>query len=447
MHQKRGGYSYLIRPILIVLDVIILIVCAHYTMQTSYPLYGFLVLSWLLSAYLLNFYEVYRFTKVIKIVSLLVQQAVLMTILLFAFYGFNREYVSIKDTIRFFAFVFVIIGVIKLISYHALRKYRARLGGNNRHIIVIGNNESSQELQRFFKFKIDLGYKLLGVFGEKLPNTIEDSFSFLDNNNVDEIYCAIDEITDDQINKFVKYADENYCVLKFIPSSKRIISKRLKTDYYDYLPVLSIPEVSLNSSVNRAIKRAFDIVFSIFVIFFILSWLIPVLYFLIKLESSGPLIYSHRRNGINYKEFTCYKFRSMKHNSHENLDQVTRDDDRVTRIGKFIRRTSIDELPQFFNVFFGDMSVVGPRPHMLSYTKDYAKKIDKYNFVFRHSVRPGITGLAQVKGYRGEVQNDDDIINRIKYDIFYIENWSLLTDLKVILETIFNIIKGEDKAY
>ena len=136
----------------------------------------------------------------------------------------------------------------------------------------------------------------------------------------------------------------------------------------------------------------------------------------------------------------------MKHESHSD-HEVKKDDDRVTKIGRFLRRTSLDELPQFFNVFFGDMSVVGPRPHMLKYTKDYAKKIDKYNYVFRHSVKPGITGLAQVSGYRGEIKNDEDIVNRIKYDIFYIENWSLILDLKIIFETIINIIRGEDKAY
>ncbi|MGC6430413.1 MAG: sugar transferase, partial [Jejuia sp.] len=172
-----------------------------------------------------------------------------------------------------------------------------------------------------------------------------------------------------------------------------------------------------------------------------------IIYVLTKLESNGKLIYKHKRNGINYKEFTCYKFRSLKITKEIKGTYVKKEDERVTRIGKFLRRTSIDELPQFINVLKGDMSVVGPRPHMLSYTEAYSKKIDKYNFIYRHNVKPGITGLAQIKGYRGEIQNDKDIVNRIKYDIFYIENWSFLLDIKIMFQTLINMIKGDEKAY
>lgn len=450
MHHKRGGYSYLIRPILLVIDLIILLTSSFFFLKdiANNQLYVFLSFTWYISAYLLNFYEVYRFTKVLTIISLLIRQGLLILILLFAYFGILKINVfSIKDTFYFISVAVASIGVIKVITYYALKRYRSYLGGNNRRVVIIGNNKSAQQLNVFFEKRKDLGYQVLQVFSNELTNKIEDSFKFLKNEDVDEIYCSMDEISDEDVNEYVKYADQNYCVLKFIPNSQRIFSKRLKTDYYEYLPVLSIPEVSLNNSTNRAIKRGFDIVFSLFIIVFILSWLIPLLYVLIKLESRGPLIYRHRRNGINYKEFVCYKFRSMRDENFSDLVQVKKDDPRVTRIGRFIRRTSIDELPQFFNVFFGDMSVVGPRPHMISYTKDYGKRIDKYNFVFRHSVKPGITGMAQIKGYRGEVENDEDIVNRIKYDIFYIENWSLLLDSKIILDTVANLIKGQEKAY
>ncbi|MDH7446383.1 exopolysaccharide biosynthesis polyprenyl glycosylphosphotransferase [Aquimarina sp. 2201CG14-23] len=450
MHHKRGGYSYLIRPILVVIDLLILLASSYYLLNNivSNKLYVFLSIVWLVSAYLLNFYEVYRFTKVITIISLLIRQGLLVLILLYAYFGLLKiNFFSVRDTFYFILTTMSSVGVVKVITYYALRRYRSYLGGNNRRVIIIGGNKSAEQLKTFFEKRKDLGYKVLQVFSDNHSNTIKDSFEFLEKEDVDEIYCSIDEISDETVNEYVKYADQNYCVLKFIPSSQRIFSKRLKTDYYEYLPVLSIPEVSLNSATNRAIKRGFDIVFSLLVIIFILSWLIPLLYVLIKIESSGPLIYSHRRNGINYKEFICYKFRSMRNENFSDLVQVKKEDQRVTKIGRFIRRTSIDELPQFFNVLFGDMSVVGPRPHMISYTKDYSKRIDKYNFVFRHSVKPGITGMAQVKGYRGEVENNEDIVNRIKYDIFYIENWSLLLDSKIIFDTIINLIKGQEKAY
>ncbi|MBW1293918.1 exopolysaccharide biosynthesis polyprenyl glycosylphosphotransferase [Aquimarina litoralis] len=450
MHHKRGGYSYLIRPILIVIDLLILLISSFYFLNNiaNNQLYVFLSIIWYISAYLLNFYEVYRFTKVLTIISLLIKQGLLILVLLFAYFGLLKiNFFSTSDIFSFISVSIFSIGIVKVISYYALKRYRSYLGGNNRIVVIIGNNKSAQQLNAFFEKRKDLGYQVLKVFSDELPDKIKDSFEFLKKEDVDEIYCSIDEISDEVVNEYVKYADQNYSVLKFIPNSQRIFSKRLKTDYYEYLPVLSIPEVSLNNATNRAIKRGFDIVFSLMVIIFILSWLIPLLYVLIKLESKGPLIYSHRRNGINYKEFICYKFRSMRDENFSDLVQVKKDDHRVTKIGRFIRRTSIDELPQFFNVLFGDMSVVGPRPHMISYTKDYGKRIDKYNFVFRHSVKPGITGMAQVKGYRGEVESDEDIVNRIKYDIFYIENWSLLLDSKIVLDTIMNVIKGQEKAY
>ena len=163
------------------------------------------------------------------------------------------------------------------------------------------------------------------------------------------------------------------------------------------------------------------------------------------MESKGPVFFKQRRNGLNYKEFNCYKFRSMRLNSKADLEQVQKNDPRVTKFGKILRKFSIDELPQFFNVLLGDMSVVGPRPHMVSHTEIYAKSVDK--FMVRHFIKPGITGLAQINGCRGEVENQKDIVNRVKFDIFYLENWSILLDLKIIHKTVINAIKGEEKAY
>jgi putative colanic acid biosynthesis UDP-glucose lipid carrier transferase len=176
-----------------------------------------------------------------------------------------------------------------------------------------------------------------------------------------------------------------------------------------------------------------------------LSWITPIIAVLIRLESKGPVIFKQKRNGLNYEEFYCYKFRSMHLNPYADLEQVQKNDPRITKIGKILRKTSIDELPQFLNVLLGVMSVVGPRPHMVSHTEMYAKSVDK--FMVRHFIQPGITGLAQINGFRGEVETETDIINRVKYDIFYIENWTMLLDIKIVFTTILNTIKGEKKAY
>jgi len=469
MEYKRGRYSWLLRPFLIIIDLLVINSLAFYFfnfneeslyffsntyLNDKYLLYIlYSIISWLISTFLLKFYNVYRYTSALNIVSLLLKQFLVYTILVFAFLGVFRS-INIQAfvTINYLLFAFLIIGVIKLLSYYLLKTFRLRLKGNIRHVVIIGKSEGAKELKNLFLQKKDLGYDLVGVFSNsktgEFNGNIEDSFNFLEENtNVDEIYCAIDELTEKQVNEYVKYANAHHCNIKFIPNTKKLFTKRLKTDFYNYQPILSIQEVSLNNDFNKLIKRSFDVVFSLLVIIFILSWLSIILFILIKLESKGPLFYKHKRNGINYKEFTCFKFRSLRSNKEVKGKYVTQDDNRVTKIGKFLRKTSIDELPQFINVLKGDMSVVGPRPHMISYTDDYSKIIDKYNFIFRHNVKPGVTGLAQIKGYRGEIKNDNDIVNRIKYDIFYIENWSLILDLKIIFQTLINIIKGDVNAY
>jgi len=215
--------------------------------------------------------------------------------------------------------------------------------------------------------------------------------------------------------------------------------------YTGYIPIILGRTIPLDEFFHKIIKRLFDITFSILIIVGVLSWLIPVMAIIIKLDSRGPVFFVQKRNGLNNKEFKCFKFRSMEVNELADIEQVSKNDNRITKVGKFIRKTSIDELPQFLNVLLGDMSVVGPRPHMVSHTNMYAERIDK--FMVRHFIKPGITGLAQTKGFRGEVESDNDIINRVRYDIFYMKKWSILLDLKIIFSTVYNTLKGDQKAY
>ena len=242
----------------------------------------------------------------------------------------------------------------------------------------------------------------------------------------------------------VEFSDENKIEIKFIPDSTAIFSKNFRTNYYDLFPVLTLQKTPLHNPTIQTIKRIFDILFSLFIVVGVLSWLTPILAILIKLESKGPVFFKQSRPGINEEEFSCYKFRSMKLNGLTETE-ASKNDPRVTKIGRFIRKTSIDEIPQFLNVLKGEMSVVGPRPHLWSQNVAYGNRIKKY--MVRHYVKPGITGLAQVKGYRGEIETDDDMINRIKFDVFYIENWSFIMDIKIIIQTVINIFRGEEKAY
>ncbi|AUC74758.1 exopolysaccharide biosynthesis polyprenyl glycosylphosphotransferase [Olleya sp. Bg11-27] len=469
MEYKRGRYSWLLRPFLIIFDLAIINVLAFYFFNFNktelvffsinffnnkhilYVVYS--TVLWLASTSFLKFYEVYRYTSTINIFSLIIKQFVVFTIIMYAFIGAFRSIdVQSYTILRYLLLCCASISTVKLVSFYGLKSFRTFLRGNVRRVVIIGKGEGAQELKQLFTKRKALGYSIKGVFAnsdnQQFTGDISDSFKFLnEGNGIDEIYCAIDELTEKQVNDYVKYAEVNHCNIKFIPTTNKLLTKRLKTDYYNYLPILSMPEVALNNDFNKFIKRIFDVIFAVLILVLVLSWLIPILFVLIKLESKGPLFYKHKRNGINYKEFYCYKFRSLKINKEMEGTYITQNDDRVTKIGRFLRKTSLDEFPQFYNVLKGDMSVVGPRPHMLSYTDDYSKKIDKYNFIFRHNVKPGVTGLAQIRGYRGEIKNDQDIINRIKFDNYYIENWSLVLDIKIIFKTIINVFRGQKEAY
>ncbi|NYJ26414.1 putative colanic acid biosynthesis UDP-glucose lipid carrier transferase [Muricauda sp. ARW1Y1] len=331
-------------------------------------------------------------------------------------------------------------------NYYILMKYRERIKGNIRNVVVLGKNKKTDQLISVFKEHPEYGYNFVKQFSLKDEDyNVETCFEFILNNKIDEIYCSVSEVSNSLTIKIINFADNNLRTVKFLPDNKNIFSKKLKFEYYDYIPVLSLRDIPLDNPINAFIKRTFDIAFSLLVILGLLSWLTPILALLITLESKGPVFFRQTRNGIDNREFYCYKFRSMAPNKNADDIQATKNDMRVTKIGRFIRKTSIDELPQFYNVLFGTMSVVGPRPHMVKHTNEYASSVDKY--MVRHFVKPGITGLAQVRGYRGEVETESDIQNRIKFDIFYIENWSIFLDLKIIVQTILNAFKGEEKAY
>lgn len=432
------------------LDLIIVNILANFLLPETLNLFSyhiFITISWLVIAWNIGFYEVYRYTKVIDILAKIFKQYFIFLIVNFAFIGFYLKFSEPSSMVLFASASLFLISTAKFFVYFALRKFRVVFGGNFRRVIIVGNGKSVVQLEDFFNDNPDYGYKLEHTFNLNYnkKEELEQCFEFVMDNKIDEIYCSLADLSNTDVNKFVDFTDNNLKILKFLPDNKEVLARNLIYDYYDYIPIISLRNIPLDETANKVIKRLFDIVFSLFIILGVLSWLIPILAVLIKLESKGNVFFKQKRNGLNYKEFNCYKFRSMEINDVADLHQVSKNDPRITKVGRFIRKTSIDELPQFFNVLLGDMSVVGPRPHMVSHTEMYARRIDK--FMVRHFIKPGITGLAQTKGFRGEVETDKDIIYRVKFDIFYLENWSILLDIKIIFLTIYNAIKGEDKAY
>lgn len=407
----------------------------------------FISFSWFIIAANLGFYEVYRYTKVISILNCALKQGVLFALFCLVLEYFYSETGNQKRVILFVLVALFLVLLIKLFIFYFLRKFRLLFGGNSRTVVLLGNEKNTNPLKQFFTENPDYGYKLTKVFTleDHKKERIDKCLSFALENKTDEIYCSMADLSESQISDIIDFADNNLKTLKFIPDEIQILSLNVKFEYYDYIPVISLRNILQDETLNKVIKRVFDLVFSSIIIAGLLSWLTPIMAIIIKWESKGPMFFVQKRNGLNFKEFKCYKFRSMELNDKADLDLVSKNDARITKVGKFIRKTSIDELPQFFNVFLGTMSVVGPRPHMVSVTNLYALKVDK--FMVRHFVKPGITGLAQTKGFRGEVETDEDIINRVKYDIFYMENWSILLDIKIIFNTIFNTLKGDKKAY
>ena len=418
-------------------------------MNTLSNLYYHLLVSvsWIIIASNVGYYEVYRYTKVIEILSKIFKQYALFIIINFAFIGFLIKHYENKYVVQFVTFAILLTAGEKLFVYYFLKRFRVVFGGNYRKVVVIGSKRNTQQLVDFFNDNPDYGYKLTNNFDLKKDKKTEihTCLSYVLENNIDEIYCAMSDFSSNEMNEFIDFSDNNLKILKFLPSEKEFIAKNLAFDFYGYIPVVSLRHIPLDKALNQAAKRIFDIIFSLIIIIGVLSWLTPILALFIKMESKGPVFFRQKRNGLNYKEFFCYKFRSMVINDIADIKLVSKNDPRITRIGCFMRKTSIDELPQFFNVLLGNMSVVGPRPHMVSVTEMYARRIDK--FMVRHLIKPGITGLAQTKGYRGEVETEEDIIFRVKYDIFYLENWSLLLDLKIIFQTLANFIRGDKKAY
>ena len=449
--KYAGRYSKYLRPISIIFDLLVVSSFVYLFLdQSLFKVAPILVFSalWIISAFITKFYEVYRFTKLIRIISFIFYQLLLFSILVFAFFGVVQSPTpGLSQTLVFLLYTFIIISLFKLTLFYALQSYRLGFGGNFRKTIIIGNDESVSELKEFFINQKELGYENRRTFKFNHPSdlNLEECFDFILTRNIDEVYCSANELDESQISLLITFCENNFKILKFISKRGGLLSKKLKTDTYGLSTVQSLREMPLSNDFNTILKRTFDIVFSLVVIILLLSWIAPIIGLIIKIESRGPVFFKQTRNGIKFREFTCYKFRSMIENNDADIQQATKNDKRVTKIGKILRKTSLDELPQFFNVLIGNMSVVGPRPHMIKENERYSKSVDK--FMVRHFVKPGITGLAQVKGFRGEIETDEDIINRVKYDIYYLENWSLILDLNIVFLTTINFLTGQKKAY
>ncbi len=385
-----------------------------------------------------------------KLMIILVQTFMVHCLVMLTFTSIiSYDAVPMRVYAYFYLIFYLSLAVWWITSRKIIKLFRRR-GRNFKRIIIIGWNGTAKMLYDEILSDPGYGYKILGIFDNEehadraMTGTLQEIEDFVVANNIDEIYCA-QPSEEENVGDIIKIADRHDVQFFYVPLISGFMTTSFSLTSMGNLPIMVYRPNPLQFWLYRLIKRIFDICFSLVVVALVsVTVLIPII-FAIKLSSRGPVLFKQRRTGYRGREFTCLKFRTMKVNSQADTVQATKDDPRKTRVGDFLRRTSLDELPQFLNVLWGDMSVVGPRPHMVSQTNEYKKLIDKY--MVRHIIKPGITGLAQVSGYRGQTEELWQMQKRVEYDVTYIENWSLWLDVKIIIRTIVNAILGEKNAF
>lgn len=374
-----------------------------------------------------------------QLIFLFIHLLVVISLIFF----YNRSYTYLQVALIYAIFIptFYLWKLLALL----LRRILDGAGKNSKNVLLISKTEYIDRAQQYLLGDADKKYQLMGQIkldSFKIPLT--EVNEFCDKNPVDEIVVCLPrrvnlkELIDFGLNKLIP--------IRLITDISIQTDKSLaELSHFNTDPFVNISAIRLDEVSNQIVKRIFDIVFSTIFIVSVLSWLLPIIAILIKIDSKGPVFFRQKRNGKGNVPFQCIKFRTMVVNKESDIKQATNNDPRITKIGKFLRKSSIDELPQFFNVFAGEMSLIGPRPHPIKLNEKFSTQIRK--LTSRHYVKPGITGLAQAMGYRGETSTLTDMKNRVTLDRFYIENWSFNLDLKIIYLTIISLIKGSEKAY
>ena len=361
---------------------------------------------------------------------------------------------STRFLVIFYTAFLALLVLYRLIFRHFVKIYR-RKGGNRRTVALVGDGSNMVELYEEMTADPTSGFKVVGYFAEhpsdnypkecRYLGTPQEVIPYLKKSKAEHLYCGLTSSHSKEILPIISYCENNLIHFYSVPNVRNYLKRRMHLELIGSVPVLDIRQEPLAQPENRLAKRLFDIVFSLLFLCTIFPIIFIIIGLAIKITSPGPILFKQKRSGEENKEFWCYKFRSMRVNKDSDKVQATLNDPRKTRLGNFMRKTSIDELPQFINVLLGDMSVVGPRPHMLKHTEEYSKLIDKY--MVRHLVKPGITGWAQVTGFRGETKKLWQMEGRVERDIWYLEHWTFMLDLYIIYKTVKNAVKGEKEAY
>lgn len=465
----KRGYSAVIHIILLSCDILLLNIsliatsCLNYKrisiVSQDQQFFSVLLVAnlvWIVLVYALNIYAVPRLSSWESIVWNIFKSIIVHVFIMWEYMVVLQNYVYyIEFFTLFYGILIIALLIWRVVFIYSLKRYMAS-HLNYKNVIIVGVNDECIKIYNYLLSQKSHRYNVKALFGYRFEssdnfqiNTIfqseEKLYEYLDTEHFDEIYCTYPLEERKRIQELMSYSENNLIRFRYVPDFGALLYRKVDIEFYGNIPVLSLRREPLENIGNRIKKRIFDIVFSTLVLLFLLPFVFPIIAILIKLSSKGPVFFKQKRNGNNKQLFDCYKFRTMRVNELSDIAQATQKDPRVTKIGSILRKTNLDELPQFINVWLGDMSVVGPRPHMLKHTEEYKAIIDK--FMVRHFVKPGITGWAQVSGFRGITETSQKMIKRVRYDIWYIENWSLQLDIKIIFMTIYNMVKGEKNAF
>ena len=411
-------------------------------------------LTYILCDLQIKFHIYDRFVRGDQLLRSFMQSTTLFVLLsLMVMWVFRWPLMTWDFMLPFYGFIILFLLIYRWVLRQCIKWYRKR-GRNTMSVIFIGNINIASELYKTMEKDHATGFKILGYFADEPRRNVtekgylgrpEGALAYIEGNHLHNVYCMLPSSQNDLINAIMQACAHNLVRYYHIPDSFNYQRHTMSFSLMNGTPVFSLHYEPLTSLGNRIIKRCFDFIVSSIFLVTLFPFVYIVFGILIKLSSPGPVFFKQKRSGLNGKEFYCYKFRSMRVNVDSDRVQATKDDPRKTRIGEFMRRTSIDELPQFINVWLGNMSIVGPRPHMLKHTEQYSELIASY--MIRHFAKPGITGYAQVTGFRGETQELWQMEGRIQKDIWYIEHWTFALDLFIIWKTIYNAIHGEENAY
>jgi putative colanic acid biosynthesis UDP-glucose lipid carrier transferase len=446
-------YSQYIKVFSIFSELLLLNVCfviafflKHHSFQDPFfSMLYYINFSWVFLISVLKSHNISRTASFFEVLKSSYTVIILHIFLVFGYFVFQQSHRYSRELLLlFYAGLSIATFCFKLLLFWFIKWFR-RKGFNYRNVVIISHGDSPANLGNYFQSHPEYGYHVkyeLDASQMDGSHLLAALKKHCHNNTIHEIFYSLAGRGYHFINDLINFAEDHLIKIRLVADFNGFTFQDLELENVDFIPVIKVQTTPLDKWDNQLLKRIFDILFSLLIILLILTWLLPILSLLIKVNSKGPVFFKQQRTGRDNRTFLCYKLRTMYLNSESDLLQATKNDPRITSIGRFLRNWSLDELPQFFNVLIGDMSVVGPRPHMLKHTLDFSLELEK--FMVRHQIKPGITGLAQSKGYRGETTEPQQKQNRIKLDLFYVRYWSFLLDLKIIFNTIVSLFKVQN---